>query len=81
MARVYVERFGERHFTVFNDGAKRQVVTVTVEGPMPAGGRELVGGAAVKWAPSDSSAAPGAKTTLTLDAEDVAVLDLGDKRE
>jgi len=81
VARVYVERFGERHFTVFNDGAKRQVMTVTVDGPMPAGGRELVGGAAVKWTPTDSSDPPGAKTTLTLDAEDVAVLDLGGRRK
>jgi hypothetical protein len=66
--RVYVERFGERYVTVFNDSPERRTATITLEGKNPASSRELVAGRPVVW--------QGGKTTLTLEAEDVAVIEL-----
>ena len=67
---VYVERFGRRYLTVFNDGPQRRTATITLEGLSPAGAksRELVGGGEVTW--RDGTA------TITLAGEDVAVIDL-----
>ena len=42
-ARVYVERFGDRVFTVFNDSGERRSVTVQFDHPVGTGCRELVG--------------------------------------
>jgi hypothetical protein len=67
--RVYVERFGEKLLTVFNDSQQRREATITLEGGNPQSSRELLGGRAVQW--------HDGKTTLTLDAEDVAVLEIG----
>jgi len=66
--RVYVERFGERYLTVFNDSPRRKTVTITLEGPHPRRSRELVGGRPVRWRDG--------RTSLTLGSEDVAVLAL-----
>jgi hypothetical protein len=66
--RVYVERFGPRYLTVFNDSPDRRTVTLTYEGKSPAASRELVGGKPAEW--------KDGKTTLTLEGEDVAVIDL-----
>jgi hypothetical protein len=66
---VYVERFGDRYLTVFNDTDRRQDVTLTIERNA---GRisELVGGRQVGLADG--------KVTLTLGSEDVAVLQMLD---
>ena len=66
--RVYVERFGNRYLTIFNDSAERRTVTVTLEKNAPATSRELVSGKAVKW---DKK-----QTILTLDGENVAVIEI-----
>ena len=66
--RVYVERFGSRYLTVFNDSAEAKTATVTFEGKAPARCRELVVGADV--AIKDGQAA------FKIGPEDVAVLDL-----
>jgi len=69
--RVYVERFGgkgPRYLTVLNDSSNRRSVTITLEGPAPASSRELVRGQSIAW--------EDGKATLTLDGEDVAVLEL-----
>jgi len=66
--RVHVERFGERYLTVFNDSAERRTATIALEGEAPASSRELVSGKAVDWRDG--------KTTLTLEGEDVAVVEL-----
>jgi hypothetical protein len=69
--RVYVERFGDkgmRYLTVFNDSPERRSVTITLEAPAPASSRELVRGQSVAW--------EDGKATLSLDGEDVAVLEL-----
>ena len=65
---VYIERFGERCLTVFNDSEQRRTVTITVEGKTPTRGLELVSGGAVDWRQG--------KATLTLDGEDVAVIEM-----
>ncbi|HPD16851.1 MAG TPA: hypothetical protein PLE19_18040 [Planctomycetota bacterium] len=66
--KVYVERFGERYLTVFNDSAEPRTVTIAFEGKAPAASRELVRGKATEW--------KDGKATLTLEGEDVAVIDL-----
>ena len=65
---MYVERFGRRYLTVFNDSAQERAATITLDDPPPAKSRELVGGADVTWT--------GGKATLKLGPEDVAVIDL-----
>jgi hypothetical protein len=66
--RVYVERFGGRYLTVFNDNPEPRTVTLTLAGQSPAASRELVSGQEI---PVEAG-----KATLTLQGEDVAVLDL-----
>jgi len=66
--RVYVERFGPRYLTVLNDSPETRTVTITLDGQPPAAARELV---AARDLPCE-----GGKITLTLPAEEVAVLDL-----
>lgn len=65
---VHVERFGDRYLTVFNDSTQARTVTVTLHAGAPATSRELVSGRAVSWHEN--------KTSLTLQGEDVAVLEL-----
>jgi hypothetical protein len=67
--RVYVERFGTRYLTVFNDGPGRRTATIHLDFDPPPTTRELLTGRTLAW--------QDRQTTLTLDAEDVAVLDLG----
>ena len=66
--RVYVERFGTKYLTVFNDSAEPKTATITLVGLKAAAARELVRGKKIEL--------KDAKATLTLDAEDVAVLEL-----
>ena len=67
-ARVYVERFGDRYLTVFNDSSESRTATIRLDGSAPAAAQDLVAGTPVVWT--------GDATTLTLAAEDVAVIDL-----
>ena len=66
--RVHVERFGTRYLTVLNDSPERRTATITLEGTAPASSRDLVSGKPIAWLDG--------KATLTLEAEDVAVIDL-----
>jgi len=66
--RVYVERFGDRHLTVFNDSPEQRTATVTLQGLKPGKSRDLVTGKPVEWREG--------KTTIALDSEDVAVIEL-----
>jgi hypothetical protein len=73
--KVYVERFGEpaaRYLTVFNDSPTRRTAKITLEGPAPSQSRELVRGGEVMW--------KDGQTILTLDGEDVAVIELHGSR-
>jgi len=65
---VYVERFGERYFTVLNDSQEERTVTVTFEGPGPSALRELLSGRDLT--------PDGNRVSLTLGPENVAVLEL-----
>jgi hypothetical protein len=65
-SQVHVERFGSSYLTVFNDSRQRRTVTVTIEQERPKKSTELVTGREVRW--------DNGKTSLDLDAEDVAVI-------
>lgn len=64
---VLVERFGDRYLTVLNDTDRRQRATITIEKDASRAS-ELVGGLQVDLA--------GGRVSLTLEAQDVAVLQL-----
>jgi hypothetical protein len=69
-SHVHLERFGDqgtRYLTVFNDGRERRAAIVLVEWKAPPNIRELVSGGSLSWADG--------KATITLEAEDVAVLE------
>ena len=66
--RVYVERFG-KYLTVLNDSDQRRTVTLACDDVESGSTRELVGGGSLDWRDH--------RTTLTLDAESVAVVQLG----
>ena len=67
-SRVYVERFGNRYLTVFNDSPQRRTVTITIEGNTSIVDRDLVHGQKINFRNN--------RATLTLNAEDVAVIEL-----
>ena len=77
--RVYVERFGGRksvkpggvwYLTVFNDSPDRRTATITLAGVAERRfGRELLADREVVWK-------DGKRTTITLDGEDVAVIEM-----
>ena len=67
---VYVERFGKRYLTVYNDSPMARDVTITLAKGSPASSRELLSGKRVTW---DAKG----RIRLTLAGEDVALLDLG----
>lgn len=67
-ARVYVERFGERYLTLFNDSDQRQTATIRLDLPAAKSVKELVSGRPLPTANN--------RLRITLDAEDVAVIDL-----
>jgi hypothetical protein len=69
---VYVERFGDRYLTVFNDSAEERTAVVELDSQLrrtiPAATRELIGGGSVQWNEG--------KALITLGAEEVAVIDM-----
>ena len=67
---VHVERFGEKYLTVFNDSPERKTATITLDGKWRTVSRELLAGQALE--PRTTS------VKLTLDGEDVEVLELGE---
>ncbi len=69
--RVYVERFGRRYLTVLNDDDRPHAVTVRAAFDPPGQCRELVSGKVLTW--------HDRQVELSLNAEHVAVLDLGER--
>ncbi len=68
---VHIERFGDqgtRYLTIFNDSPERRDTTITLSLKTSETSRELVRGKSVSWT--------GGKTTVSLNPEDVAVLEL-----
>jgi hypothetical protein len=63
---VYVERFGGRYLTVFNDSQEQQRVTISTEMKLTGPTQELLRGQDIDW--------HDGKATLTLAPEDVAVI-------
>jgi len=66
--KVYIERFGEKLFTVFNDSPETRVVTITLDTSAPAASRELCSDVPIEW--------NGRATTLKLEGESVRVIEL-----
>jgi len=71
--KVYVEQWGEKLLTVFNDSPERRTATITLESTAPRRpdaftSKELVRGTPLAW--------ENRKATLTLDGEDIAVIEL-----
>jgi hypothetical protein len=92
--KVYVERFGGKYLTVFNDSPEQKTVTITFEQNAPASSRELVMGAEIKWVETQTppldhffsglfagrpEPAVVSTTSITLQSEDVVVIQLGEK--
>ena len=92
--KVYVERFGDKYLTVFNDSPDPKTVTVTLEQNAPMSSRDLVTGSEIKWvevkAPPLNRLVSGlvgghpepaivATSSLALKSEDVAVIELHEK--
>jgi hypothetical protein len=67
-AKVYVERFGEKYLTVFNDSSESRTATITLDGLKASTCRDLVGGTRYPWRND--------RLRLTIGAEDVVVLEL-----
>ncbi|MHC4750231.1 MAG: hypothetical protein ACYTFW_10185 [Planctomycetota bacterium] len=65
---VCLERFGNKFLTVFNNSSERRSVTVTLERKAPDATRELIHGRTINWR--------NQKTRLTLDGEDIAVIEM-----
>jgi len=63
---VYVERFGDRYLTVFNDSLERRTMSIKLEQDTPKTSRELIHGRTITWR--------NQRTELTLDGEDVAII-------
>jgi len=66
--KVRVERFGDRILTVFNDSPEPRTPTLTLDGLAATTSRDLLTGKPIAW--------QHGKATLTLEAEDLAVLEL-----
>ena len=65
--KVYVERYGDKYLTVFNDSGLKKDIEITFTDKPPARARELL-------TQADLPVADG-KLKLSLDAEDVAVIE------
>jgi hypothetical protein len=67
-AKVYVEQWGEKLLTVFNDSADKQAAMIALDRAALGPAKELVRGGDVAW--------NGNKATLTLEPEDVMLIEL-----
>jgi len=65
---VYVERFGEKYLTIFNDSPERVTATIALDGMASSSCRELISGGVLRIRDN--------KFSLTLEAEDVGVVKL-----
>jgi hypothetical protein len=67
-SRVYVERFGDKFLTVFNDSTERLTAKITLERKAPNTSHELVRNKTIKWR--------NGQTNFTLNGEDVVVIEM-----
>jgi hypothetical protein len=67
-SRVYVERFGEKFLTVFNDSPEKRTVTIKLERDTPQSSKELISGRTIGWTDQ--------KTELIIDSEDVVLIEI-----
>ncbi|MHC4206564.1 MAG: hypothetical protein ACYSTT_18080 [Planctomycetota bacterium] len=67
-SHIYVERFGDKFLTVFNDSSEPRTVSITLERDTPKTSRELIHGRTITWRDR--------RTELTLDSEDTAIIEI-----
>jgi hypothetical protein len=67
-SHVYVERFGDRYLSIFNDSSERRTVSITLEQDTPNTSSELINDLTITW--------HNQITELTLDGEDVAIIEM-----
>jgi len=67
-SHVYVERFGDRLFTFFNDSSEQRTVSIRLERDTPKASRELIHGRTITWS--------NQRADLTVDGEDVALIEM-----
>jgi len=67
-SHIYLERFGDRLFTVFNDSPERRTVTINLERDTPKSSHELINDRTIRWS--------NQQTELTIDGEDVAIIEI-----
>jgi len=65
---IYIERFGKKFLTIFNDSAERRTAAITIEREGLKMSRELLSGQMIQW--------HNRQAVFTLDSEDVAVIQL-----
>lgn len=65
---VYVERFGYKFLSIFNDSLERRTISIMLDTKAPKTSRELIHDRAITWR--------NQKTELTLDSEDVAIIEI-----
>ncbi len=69
-SHIYVERFGDKFLTIFNDSPERVTVTITLERKALSTSHERVRNKTIVWREG--------QTNLTLDGEDVAVIEMNE---
>ena len=67
-SHVYVERFGDKLFSVFNDSTEHRTVIIKLERDTPKTSRELIHDRTITWRDQ--------RTELTLDGEDIALIEM-----
>ncbi len=65
---VYVERFGDKYLTVFNDSAEQRTVSIKLEHDNSETSQELINGRNITWRDQ--------RTELTIGAEDIAIIEM-----
>ncbi len=77
--KIHVERFGERLFTVYNDGGRAMTARITLAGVTPGlSVRELISERTVEWTPATTRhGGRAAVCGLELEPGGLAVLELG----
>ena len=66
--KVYVERFGERYLTVFNDSTEPRNAAIVLDGLKADVGKDLVSGKEIRW--------QDGRASIALDGEDVMVIEI-----
>ncbi|MBN2593370.1 MAG: hypothetical protein JXA81_07680 [Sedimentisphaerales bacterium] len=67
-SRVYVERFGQKFLTIFNDSSERRSISITLDTRAPKTSRELIRDRTINWS--------NQRAELTINSEDIAIIEI-----